>query len=523
MAVRRKRWANIRSSVGFALTRYCGAAEQHWESRRELQGPWRELRDRISTDLDICVPLSRLFRYCALHGIAPDQVSAATFAAFRIWLEQRTTVIDPAGRFRRTCLAWNQAAAAVPGWPPARAPIDARRTRQYATPEALPASFQAEIEKWRAVLAGDDLFAENAPKRPLRPASIEHMVGTVHRFAAGMIQQGVPAAELRAMADLFTPAHFQLGLRFQLARHGGEPSPGITQMTDILLPVARKWVRVDPTQYEVLQRHAKSIECRPNGLTPTNERRLAQFDDPGNLRELLDLPGKLLELARRRRQADREGALLVQMAVAILILLFTAIRLRNLAGCHVERNIVRNGAGRGQPTRLQFEREEVKSKRMLSKPIPDVLARLLDLYLQRYRPLLSAPSTAAGCFPAAAERPKAKEALGRQITKTIRQHTGLVVNVHLFRHLSAKLWDLDDPGNIEGIRLHLDHVSSDTTRDFYSGFASDRAARRFHEQVLGRMSSKKGPKSKTLSEGKKSTKEHRKGKIDAKDEKEPQS
>ena len=307
LGVTRKRWANIRSSVDFALTRYCGVAEQHWESGRELQGPWRELRDRISTDLDICIPLSRLFRYCALHGIAPDQVSAATFAAFRVWLEQRTTVIDPAGRFRRTCLAWNRAAAAVPGWPPVCAPIDAPRTKQYATPEALPASFRAEIEKWRAVLAGDDLFAENAPKRPLRPASVEHMVGTVYRFAAGMIQQGVPAAELRGMADLFTPEHFQLGLRFQLARHGGEPSPGITQMTDILLPVARKWVQVDPKQYEVLQRDAKAIECRQSGLTPTNQRRLAQFDDPGNLRELLDLPDKLLELARRRRQARPRG------------------------------------------------------------------------------------------------------------------------------------------------------------------------------------------------------------------------
>jgi hypothetical protein len=70
-----------------------------------------------------------------------------------------------------------------------------------------------------------------------------------------------------------------------------------------------------------------------------------------------------------------------------------------------------------------------------------------------------------------------------------------VVNVHLFRHINALLSDLDDPGNLERIRLHLDHVSSDTTRKFYSGFATDRAARRYHEQVLGRMSKKKGPRS----------------------------
>ena len=146
LGVSPKRWANIRSSVGFALTRYCGAAEQHWESGRELQGPWRELRDRIITNLDICVPLSRLFRYCALKDIAPDQVSAATFAAFRVWLEQQTLVIDPAARYRRVCLAWNLAIDTVSGWPPIRPPIECRRTRQYATPEAFPASFRAEVE-----------------------------------------------------------------------------------------------------------------------------------------------------------------------------------------------------------------------------------------------------------------------------------------------------------------------------------------------------------------------------------------
>src|SRR3954463_10335193 len=84
LGVMPRRWANVRSSVGFALARYCGVAEQHWESGRELQGPWRELRDRIFTDPGLRALLSRLLRYLALHGVVPDQVSAATFAAFRL-------------------------------------------------------------------------------------------------------------------------------------------------------------------------------------------------------------------------------------------------------------------------------------------------------------------------------------------------------------------------------------------------------------------------------------------------------
>ena len=133
------------------------------------------------------------------------------------------------------------------------------------------------------------------------------------------------------------------------------------------------------------------------------------------------------------------------MAVAILILLFTGIRLRNLSSCHIERNIVRTGSGKRQPLRFLFERHEVKSHRVLDKPIPHVLAQALDLYIQRYRPQLVGAHDHGWLFPGRTEKPKAKEALGRQIKKTIREHTGLVVNVHLFRHLNALLSDLDDP------------------------------------------------------------------------------
>ena len=102
----------------------------------------------------------------------------------------------------------------------------------------------------------------------------------------------------------------------------------------------------------------------------------------------------------------------------------------------------------------------MKSHRVLDKPIPPMLARALDLYIARYRPQLVGAQDHGWLFPGRTEKPKAKEALGRQIKKTIREHTGLVVNVHLFRHLNALLSDLDDPGNIERIR----HATSTTSR-----------------------------------------------------------
>ena len=492
LGVSRKRWANIRANVGFALARYRGVPEQHWESGRQLQGPWLELRNAITENEEgVRIQLSRLFRYFNLMDIAPEQVSTATFAAFRDWLVTSTLVTDPAWLFRRISVAWNRAVDTVPGWPQVRVAVETHSTK-YAMPELLPASFRADVEAWRAILASTDPVDDNAPLRPLRPASVKHMVGTVYRFAAGMVLQGVPSDKLHRMADLFQPAYFKLGLRFQLARHGGQPSPGITQMTDVLLGAARHWAHVDSAHYKLLQRDAKRIECRQSGLTPTNRQRLAQFDDPGNVLVLMNLPGKLLELAGRRPRHDRDGALLAQMAVAILILLVTAVRLRNLTYCHLDRNIVRNASGRRQPIRLVFERDEVKNRQVLDTPIPEVLARALELYIVRYRPLLLGAQDKGWLFPGRLDQPKAKEVLGRQITKTVRQHTGLVINVHLFRHTAALLLDQVDPGNYEQIRLLLGHLSLDTTTKFYTGFATDRAARRYHEQVLGQMT--KGPK-----------------------------
>src|SRR4051794_27418481 len=223
-----------------------------------------------------------------------------------------------------------------------------------------------------------------------------------------------------------------------MAREGWVP----LRHRSTLLGTARRLELVDESELKRLGQALKKLECRQSGLTPTNRLRLAQFDDPAHIARLLDLPDKLLSLARERPEVDRDGALLVQMAVAILILIFTGIRLRNLGGCHIERNIVRAGSGKRQPLRFLFERHEVKSHRVLDKPIPPVLAQALDRYIGRYRPRLVGARDHGWLFPGRTEKPKAKEALGRQVKQTIREHTGMVVNVHLFRHLNALLLDL---------------------------------------------------------------------------------
>src|SRR4051794_4250719 len=144
-----------------------------------------------------------------------------------------------------------------------------------------------------------------------------------------------------------------------MAREGWVP----LRHRSTLLGTARRLELVDESELKRLGQALKKLECRQSGLTPTNRLRLAQFDDPAHIARLLDLPDKLLSLARERCEIDRDSALLVQMAVAVLILIFTGIRLRNLGGCHIERNIVRAGPARRHPRGILFERQEVKNPR----------------------------------------------------------------------------------------------------------------------------------------------------------------
>ena len=79
---------------------------------------------------------------------------------------------------------------------------------------------------------------------------------------------------------------------------------------------------------------------------------------------------------------------------------------------------------------------------------------------------------------------KKRVTLGLQISQTIRAHTGLVMNPHLFRHAMAKIYLDAHPGGYEVVRRVLAHRSIDTTTAFYTGVETAAAVRHFDDTVL---------------------------------------
>jgi hypothetical protein len=297
-----KRWSNIRSDIAFAVRRY--RLRQPLRIARHLTSAWRALRDRIQDDR-IKHGLSRFIRYCDRRDLAPQEVTRATFDQYHRWLHEQTLVAKPDRLFKETCRLWNRAMRLVNGWPRLEAPVPVFTNRFGLPRETFPASFQDEVESWSRSLAGVDLL-KTGPVKPLRPVSVRHSIDQVFRFASALAHQGHEQVRITGLSYLVEPEHFKAGLRFYLQRRGGEPSPGLSELASMLVHLARHWVGINEATHRILRDLAGRVQCRAPGLTERNRQRLRQFDDPRAQLAILDLPDRLVDLARRRPN-DRKG------------------------------------------------------------------------------------------------------------------------------------------------------------------------------------------------------------------------
>jgi integrase len=121
-------------------------------------------------------------------------------------------------------------------------------------------------------------------------------------------------------------------------------------------------------------------------LTEKNRVRLRPLDDRKNAVALVQLPEKLMGAAARNHNI-RSGALQAQVAVAIEILLMTAIRIGNLVTLDLEENIIY--PDRGKAMHLVIEPQEGKNREPLDFPLPEESVELVEHYLREFRPRLA--------------------------------------------------------------------------------------------------------------------------------------
>ena len=477
-----RRWSTIRSDVGFALDRY-GIVERHRPLPDELSPAWRALREAASAmDVRLFRSLSTFVYFCNRTGIAPQHVTDTAVASF---LESRADSLRKAKRnrtHRLLCTYWNRAVAIVPSWPTACLDVPSFRNTYSLPITAFPQSFQDEFAYWKDVQAGKFPLAPKAPREPKSPATIRTRSEQVRRFASALVHSGLLPEHITSFAVLVEPKNFYSGLEYLLGRVQNRRTPTTEETALGMCYIAEHWVKLGEDDLTKLKELCDRVRCRQRGLTDKNLERLRQFNDPLNVLKIVSLPDTL-EAAARKIANPKRRAQLMQTAVAIAILLVAPMRLRNLLGLDLDRHFQRSRRGRGAVVTLAIEPEEVKTGVPLEFEVPTEVVDLLDRYTDVHLPFLAQGKTKV-LFPGKKAGPKHAVSLSDQIVKAIRRFTGLQMNVHLFRHLAAKLYLDRHPGDYATVSRLLGHKSIQTTMDFYVAFETAAAARHFDQTVL---------------------------------------
>jgi integrase len=473
------RWQNVQSLLRSAL-KHAGLTAVPGRSTEPLSAEWQELF-RHSNDRRVREGISRFARYCSSRGITPSDVDEAVSSSFLAGIEDKAIIREPRKVHRTLCVCWNRMAQISP-WP--LAPLAVPQYRQtYSLPwQDFPPALHAKAVKYFARLSGADLLDGN-DLRPLRPASIKTYDRLLRAFLSALVQRGHDPAGLRCLSDVIAVGVVKDGLRFFIDRAGGVETRQVYQIARMLTALARHEVGVDANHLEQLRAICRRLDTGKGGLTQKNRDRLRQFDDPGNIGSLILLPQRVFAELGRCKEPSVAEALRAQSALGVELLLMASLRIGNLAALDLDRNIIRNGRRGREVVHLAIPAEDVKNSVAIEAELTPETVGLLDLYLERYRPLLLDGSS-PWLFPGQGAKAKSRHTLGLQVKKFIKRKCGLEVNVHLFRHIGAKLYLDAYPGAYGLIQRVHGHRSSETTTRYYCGTENVAAMRHFDKHIL---------------------------------------
>lgn len=479
-----KSWTNIVSDAKAAMAQ-CGIVAPKSKQREHLSPHWRDLWGSVMAARDpyLQASLGRLVHFLSRLGIAPSEVDDSHAALYREALERNEVAKDTEATWRAAICAWNRAQVLLPDWPRRRLTLPSRCNHIVLPLSTFPESFRADLHVYMDRRANPDPLDEGAARMGLRSSTLEQLRLQIVRFASALVHAGDKADSLVDLAALVEPERAERGLRWLLARSGSQKTHVVAGAAEMLRLLARDYVKAGALTQTALDRHARKLKIRREpGLTVKNRTRLRQLEDPAALRRLLCLPERLMAAAAAKG-ATKGAHLLREDAVAVGILLHCPIRAGNLGRIHLERNLQRPGGGR---LFLVFEAGEVKNDRRIEFELPKTVVVLMDRYLASRSPALC-PQGTPWLFPRRdGAKPIDQAHLAEKVCDTIWREAGLEWNLHLFRHLAAKLWLEANPGGYEALRRILGHSALSLTLDFYAGFEAAPATKAFADLLEAR-------------------------------------
>lgn len=144
----------------------------------------------------------------------------------------------------------------------------------------------------------------------------------------------------------------------------------------------------------------------------------------------------------------------------------------------LSRHLVWGREGNRDTAHLVFPASEVKNDADLEFRLPRRVIDLLQVYVAKARPLL----TAAGndfLFPGQGQRYKGPGVLSKQIAAAAIRILGVRVTGHQFRHLVGYVYLRENPGSHEVVRRILGHKNIATTIGSYAGMEQAAAIKHY--------------------------------------------
>jgi integrase len=477
------RWANVKSGVIAALS-LTEAGIVAGKRRYPLDPEWDGLLAKVSDRYERA-RLSRFFSWCSKAGIAPTAVTQADVDRFAKALVTEMMAERPKAVHRDLALAWNRCRIGIAGWPVLEIDIP-DNLRTYALPEdAFSEAFVADVNAYIKHQSVVDPF-EDPPRKPLAPTTLRDLRLRIFQLGTALAEAGHDPKQFSGLRDLVAPAAAKAALSGQHHRNGGRKTGQLYNYAQTLIKIARHWVKLPEAEVEKLKTLGRAIKPEATGMTDKNRAVLRQFDNPQAVEQLIKLPQRVFDGLPASGRLRVEDCLRAQSALIVGILaLVVPLRIKNIAGMRIGVDVVahRAGAALANGCHIVLPAEEVKNRQDLEFPVAPMVAKMLEIYVNRCLPILG--KTAAGfLFPNTSGRAKAAGSLGVQVKTFIKRETGLVINVHAFRHLAAKLYLERNPGDYATVQMLLGHKSLQTTLRAYVGLERRDATRRYDSMMM---------------------------------------
>ena len=439
-----------------------------------IRGEYLLMINQIASSHDRC-HLRGFFGYACHKGI---EVAALTDQHLHAYCEESEVRqrIKRYTQFRRDIAnAWNRALA-IHGWPARRLTLEQPLKPRSLPFEAFPPSFEVEA---RAYLDHEPLgvgLFDATGHGGFAPATRIDRARKIRLLASIAVHCGLPVGSLCGLSDLLNAA--KLVLEYVWQAHGYKPNGHAANLARTLLAIANH-LHAAPTLIEQLKSAHNKMRPKTSGMAEQNYKKLRVFTDEASLRRLLQLPHAILSSLNITKPTISD-ALHLQSALAIAILLTAPMREKNLA--HLSTSHIDRGSY------IVIPKDEVKNDQTLHYPLPQRLRDMLKLYLDFYHPLLARGSETPYLFISMNGKLKTPAQIGAQVTMFVRNHIGLTINTHLFRHLAGYIFLREHPGEYETVRQLLGHKSINTTIRFYTGLEIETSFSRY-DAVLDKLGS----------------------------------